>query len=165
MSDYKRLAKEMLENFDHGPVPHRDKVSSAVRGEMAVIRLLERENRVMTAGEISRTLKMTTARIAAVLNSLQKKEMIERYADEADKRRVMVRITPKGMAFCLKRKEEAVEHMAKILECLGQEDAGTLVRLMKRIHEILPQVGPPHEHDQEGRSFTDHHSEKGEADE
>jgi len=165
MSDYKRLAKEMLENLDHGPVPHKDKVSAVMRGEMAVMRLLENESRVMTAGEISQKLKMTTARIAAVLNSLQKKELIERYADETDKRRVMVKLTQKGVAFCLKRKEEAVEHMAKVLEHLGEEDARTFARLMKRIHEILPQIGPPHMHNQEESVSCSDQTEKEEPDE
>ena len=150
MHMFHQLACELMDIFDgRGAPPTPDKVSKSMRGEMAVLRLLRREAKVMAAGEISTALNMTTPRIAAVLKSLEKKNLIERYADEADKRRVMVRLTASGEEFCLKRKQEATAHMEKILFHLGKEDAAEYVRLMKRLHEILPLVGPP-AHDEPG---------------
>lgn len=142
MELYTSLAKDLLEALDRkkkGP-PHED-VSASMRGEMAVMRMLADEGQPVTAGSISSTLHMTTSRIAAVLGSLQKKELIERICDETDKRRVLVTLTDKGLSFCKKRKQRVIHDMSYMFSQLGEEDARHFVRLMKRVHDIMP---PPH---------------------
>lgn len=139
MDLYARLAEELIEALDRkkkGP-PHED-VSTAMRGELAVLRLLMDEGRVLTAGDISRLLQMTTSRIAAVLGSLQKKGLIVRSTDAEDKRRVLVTLTQKGMTLCRKRKQHVVSDMSYMLSYLGENDAKEFVRLMKRVHDIIP---------------------------
>lgn len=143
MDTYGTLAEELMCSFDQkkkGP-PHEE-ISAAVRGEMAVLRLLEQEESIMTAGEISRTLGMTTSRIAAVLGSLEKKAMIIRRPDKQDKRRVLVTLTGSGSAFCRRRREDALQDMKALLEYLGEEDAAHFVRIMKRVHEFIPDHPP-----------------------
>ena len=143
MDRYKELALELICEMDkkHKGPPHEE-VGAVVRGEMAVLRLLDKEKRSMSAGDISRLLSMTTSRVAAVLNSLQKKEMILRDTDAEDKRRVLVTLTDSGRDFCKERREQAISDMTALLAGLGEEDAAHFVRIMKRIHEIMP--GPPH---------------------
>ena len=144
MHTYEELARELMEEFDRGgPVPPPDKFNKSIRGEMAVLRLLGRETSMPTAGDICRMTGMKTPRLAAVLKSLEKKAMIERCIDENDKRKVMVRLTQEGAAFCRSKKEEAIAHTTKILEHFGENDAQEYVRLMKKLREILPLVGPP----------------------
>ena len=102
MTNYSALAQELLHALDAtGPRPPHEDISQTQRGEMAVLRLLARENRQLLAGEISRGLGMTTSRIAAVLNSLEKKDMITRCVDPADRRRVVVALTARGEDFRL----------------------------------------------------------------
>lgn len=143
MDRYQALALELFAAMDqkHKAPPHEE-VGAVVRGEMAVLRLLDRENRSMSAGDISRLLSMTTSRVAAVLNSLQKKRMILRDIDAGDKRRVLVTLTDSGRDFCKERREQAISDMTALLAGLGEEDAAHFVRIMKRIHEIVP--GSPH---------------------
>lgn len=137
-TDYNALAQEMvatLEATNHRP-PH-DELSQAIRGEMAVLRLLDKEKRQLLAGEISRRLNMSTSRIAAVLNSLEKKGMIVRCTDPGDRRRVSVALTESGKAFCRERREEALCKFSRLLERLGKEDARQFVDLLKRVFVIL----------------------------
>ena len=139
MIEYEALARELMHSFDtRKKAPPHEEISAAMRGEMAVLRLLEKENLPMTAGELSRKLHMTTSRIAAVLGSLEKKGMILRQADEGDKRRVQVVLTDQGSAFCQKKKEQALCDMTHLLKQLGEEDAQHFVRIMKRIHQFTP---------------------------
>ena len=143
MTYYEALAQEMMSALDQTiKSPPQEGISAAMRGEMAVLRLLRREEKPLPAGEISRTLSMTTSRIAAVLGSLEKKEMILRKADQADKRRVLVELTDKGCSFHAQKKEEAYRYMQQLLFRLGEDDAREYVRLMKRIFEILPELVP-----------------------
>ena len=147
MDRYEALARELMRSLDEKiKSPPQEEISAAMRGEMAVLRLLTRKGAPMTAGEISRALGMTTSRIAAVLGSLEKKEMILRQADQADKRRVLVTLTRHGSACCQQRREEVLQHMTAMLAYLGEEDAGHFVRIMKRMHEFMHKR-PPFKHD------------------
>ena len=144
MDIYVSLAEELMEVFDRRKrnMPHED-ISASMRGEMAVMRLLERENRALTAGEISRMLKMTTSRIAAVLGALDKKALIVRSTDVLDKRRIQVTLTDKGLAMCQRKKQAALENISHALSQLGEQDAKDFVRLMGRMNDVLPPPPPP----------------------
>ena len=123
-------------------MPHED-ISASMRGEMAVLRLLAEEGRALTAGEISRMLKMTTSRIAAVLGALDKKALIVRSTDAQDKRRVQVTLTDKGLAMCQRKKQAARKNISYALSQLGEQDAKDFVRLMGRMNDVLPPPPPP----------------------
>lgn len=138
--NYAALADELLRLLDENPRNrHEEQISATLRGEMAVMRLLvgQGDQARMAAGEISRQLGMSTSRIAAVLNSLEKKKMIARHEDPRDRRRVMVSLTREGWAFHEKKRGHIRAHMASFLEKMGREDAEVFVRLMKRAAIIL----------------------------
>ena len=155
MDIYETLAEELICSLDRQrKCPPHEEISAATRGEMAVLHLLAQEGGTMNAGEISRTLGMTTSRVAAVLGSLEKKAMIRRRTDERDKRRVLVTLTEHGSTFCRQRREEAVRDVASLLAYLGEEDAAHFVRIMKRIHEFIP------DHPPRMREDIQHHKEE-----
>ena len=117
-------------------------MSAAMRGELAVLRLLSEEERALTAGEISRLLRMTTSRIAAVLGALEKKGLIVRSADERDKRRVLVTPTERGLSLGRRKKQNLINAISYTFEQIGERDAREFVRLMKRVYDILPPPPP-----------------------
>ena len=143
MNEYEALARELMQSVDqHRKAPPHEEIGAAIRGEMAVLRLLMRETKPMTAGELSKQLRMTTPRIAAVLSSLEKKGMIHRKTDAGDKRRIQVTLTEQGSTFCLQKREQVISKMTLLLTQLGSEDAGHFVRIMKRIQEFtFPPAG------------------------
>ena len=127
MNHYEELAHRFFEEMRQYKEfrPRQDDVSALMRGEMAVLRLLE----------------MTTSRVAAVLNSLEKKGLIERCADAADRRRVLVALTERGGALCARKKEAARKRLAAVFERLGQEDTDQFIRLIRRIAQISESLG------------------------
>lgn len=137
MQSYEELALALMHTLDNGR-KRPPEISTAMRGEMAVLRLLKHSGAPMSAGQISRTLGMTTSRIAAVLGSLEKKGMLLRTDDPGDKRRVLVTLTQQGSDFCQMRRQEALQHMTQMLEHLGETDAAHFVRIVGRIHEWMP---------------------------
>ena len=138
MNEYESLAHAFLNQIaaKRRLPPHGDEVSASLRGEMAVLRQLGESDLPVTAGDLSRDLRMTTSRIAAVLNSLQKKGMIERGEDAQYRRRVLVRLTAAGSAVCEQRKACVRGRLAAIFERLGAEDAREFMRIMGRIFDI-----------------------------
>lgn len=159
MERYEALAAELFAVLSkkHRRPPHEE-VSAALRGEMAVLRLLDEEKCSLTAGDISRLLHMTTSRIAAVLNALQKKGLILRGRDGADKRCVLVTLTDKGRELCGERRRKAIGDVVQMLSCLGEEDAAHFVRIMGRIQSILPDH-PPCLHEQDDQKEDEHEQE------
>lgn len=137
MPTFEELANELFEIMD--PAKHRpphEPMNKMMRGEMAVMRLLDRGEDEMTAGEISRALRMSSSRMAAVLNSLERKNQIQRCEDPQDRRRVLVRITAGGRDFCRSRREEIRERMRRMLTRMGEADAAEYVRLTRRAFEL-----------------------------
>ena len=143
MNEYDALAHAFLRDMAEKKrlSPHGDDVSASMRGEMAVLRQLGESELPVTAGDLSRDLHMTTSRIAAVLNSLQKKGMIERGEDAQDRRRVLVRLTAAGGAVCEHRKAHVRRRLAAIFERLGMEDTREFMRIMGRIFDINEALG------------------------
>lgn len=143
MNHYEELAHRFFEEMRQYKEfrPRQDDVSALMRGEMAVLRLLDDEQRRVSAGDLSRLLEMTTSRVAAVLNSLEKKGLIERCADAADRRRVLVALTERGGAICAHKKECARKRLAAVFERLGQEDTDQFIRLIRRIAQISESLG------------------------
>ena len=143
MNEYEALAHAFLNQMaaKRRLPPHGDEVSASMRGEMAVLRQLGESGNALTAGDLSRELRMTTSRIAAVLNSLQKKGMIERGEDAQDRRRVLVRLTAAGSAVCEDRKACVRRRLAAIFERLGMEDTREFMRIMGRVFDINEALG------------------------
>lgn len=139
MDIYESLAEELMEALDRKKRPPHEDMSAAMRGEMAVLRLLSEESRALTAGEISSLLSMTTSRIAAVLGALEKKGLILRSADARDKRRVLVTLTQQGLSFCRRKRQCMLETVSHTLSQIGERDAREFVRLMKRVYSLFPQ--------------------------
>ena len=140
MTGYSALTEELMSTLEESPRRLNQEMMGGVQlGEMAVIRLLAEHSvkEPMAAGEISSRLKMTTSRIAAVLNSLEKKRLLVREADPRDRRRVLVSLTKEGMAIFEKRRAEGRRRARRFLEKMGEEDAATFVRLMKKMQNIL----------------------------
>jgi DNA-binding MarR family transcriptional regulator len=96
----------------------------------------------VTAGELSRRLKVTTPCIAAALNCLEEKDWISRKKDPSDKRKVLVYITDAGKDGIIKRHHAAVKHMAAKLSQMGEADAKEYVRLSLKMAEIESNTQP-----------------------
>lgn len=151
MDVYGKLADDLIDLFDRRKKKMRhDNMSAAMRGEMAVLRLLDEEEHAPTAGEISRLLQMTTSRIAAVLGALEKKGLIVRHADAQDRRRIRVMLTREGRALCRMKRQKLTEDVRYALSQLGEQDAREFVRLFKRMEEVMPAPPPPMKHMQCG---------------
>lgn len=138
MDIYESLAEELMEALNRKKRPPHEDMSAAMRGEMAVLRLLTEENRALSAGEISGLLTMTTSRIAAVLGALEKKGLIVRSADERDKRRVLVTLTQEGLLLSHQRKQCMLHAVSHTLAQIGEADAREFVRLIDRVYSLLP---------------------------
>ncbi len=132
--DYMSLAKELLST--------RTKLNNLPVGE-ALIKMSEGEYYVLTflfsnglsahPSQLSRSMAVSTARIAAILNKLEKKEFICRSDDPSDERKVIVTLTDKGYFEVSASIENVLIYLSKILEKLGPDDAKEYIRIQKKL--------------------------------
>lgn len=102
-------------------------------GEMGVLACLNFRSDGVSAGELSEYLDVSTGRVAAALNTLEKKNMIRRSRGNTDKRKVIVHITDIGRAAVLKKQQQGILCISKMLQNLGEDDAREFARIMQKI--------------------------------
>ena len=139
--DYRPLAEELLNSmtFRKLPTEKSGHISSGERGILSYLYIIKDG---AFAGEISREVGITTGRTAIALKNLEKKGLITRTISETDRRCVKVSITPKGTGHVLALRRHTLEILELMLNWLGEEDARTYVRIMKRLLSANLSVPP-----------------------
>lgn len=136
--NYEDYAKELFACFHkfHKYTALRN-INDSFRGEMAVLTYLSDGHDGATAGELTRIFQIGSSRIAAILNTLEKKNLARRMPDPKDKRKVCVCITDTGRNLTLKKKQEALGYMTDFLSSIGEEDTATFLRIIQKFTDQL----------------------------
>lgn len=119
--------------FRHGP--HK-LIGKNARGECFVLRCLARSKAPLLPSDLSEQSHASTARIAVVLNTLEKKGLISRAIDPTDRRRILVSLTNVGQEYVAVVRTQLRKDMKHLLEELGEQDAREYLRITKRILQI-----------------------------
>ncbi|QHI70976.1 MarR family winged helix-turn-helix transcriptional regulator [Aminipila terrae] len=139
--DYAELAEEFLQythQFQKGH--HQKRIDGIMRGETFVVIYIARKGRCVLPSEISTEMNISSARIAATLNSLDKKGLITRQIDVDDRRRILVDLTPAGKELAERHRQTALSTTIRMLESLGEKDAKELVRIMEKLSHMAPEI-------------------------
>ena len=97
MDFFEQIAREQVRAMILNHARREDLSQIFSQGEMRLLGCLNAGADGRTAGELSTLLDLSTARIAAMLNNLERKGAITRARDTADRRRVVVSLTEQGM--------------------------------------------------------------------
>lgn len=138
--DFTSLAKEFMSIMNQLRMRGTQKrISESMHGEIFVLNYINQHGGNVIPSEISNEVGISTARVAATLNSLENKGWITRMIDVNDRRRILVDMTPEG-------KEQVEQHFkiimnttAKMLEYLGEDDAKEYIRIMRKLAERNPE--------------------------
>ncbi|WP_026506787.1 MarR family winged helix-turn-helix transcriptional regulator [Butyrivibrio sp. MC2013] len=132
--DYRKLAEEFMEMRTSMPRTRitRD-VDDYSRGELMALNYIAASRELVHPKDLSKALMLTTARVAAMLGSMEKKGLIKRLADDSDSRQIVVTITEEGRRLVAIQKERMLERMTAMLEYLGEEDAEAYVRIHRKL--------------------------------
>lgn len=138
--DYNELAKEFMQKMYavRQARPHKQ-MDASMQGEHFVLHFISFHNRSVLPSEISNTMGISSARIAAALNSMEKKGLITRQIDVSDRRRILVELTPQGKAMANEQHQEMMETLTETFRQLGEHDAKEYVRITGRLAELAAQ--------------------------
>ena len=140
MDFFEQVAREQVRAMILNHARREDLSQVFSQGEMRLLGCLNAGADGRTAGELSTLLDLSTARIAAMLNNLERKGAITRARDTADRRRVVVRLTEQGRNEVQTSFNEAVACLSEVYRRMGEADTRELLRLSDRAGAIAQQI-------------------------
>lgn len=135
--DYKDLALEFIEVMNQTrrrSIPKQ--IDDSMRGEHFVLNYISEHEGNVIPSDISNEMGISSARIAAALNSLEKKGLILRRIDAEDRRRILIDMTDTGREQVKKHYQMILNTTTNMLRYLGEEDAKNYIRIMKKLTEF-----------------------------
>ncbi len=135
--NYESMAEELLSiraGLLH--VPANRMMNEFVRGELFVLNYLMAHSGTVFPKDLSKGMGVSSARIAALLNQIEKKGWIVRTTDMNDCRQTIITLTDDGKKEVEKTRKEIVKAVAQMLESIGPENAEELLRIERKIMKI-----------------------------
>jgi len=135
--DTELMAAELLRFME--TLPRRapqNWLSDLGRGELFLLSYLHTNGGNAWPSTMRDALQTSTARIAAALNSLERKGWVKRELDASDRRRTLVFLTADGAKYIEEHRNRALKNITKLLLELGQEDAAEYLRITQRMEAI-----------------------------
>lgn len=132
--DYTQLASELIGiQTDFNRLPVSTELMGIYCGEYLALSFLAQRGGAAHPKELSGFMRVSTARIAALLRHLEEKDWVHRSPDKRDERKVVVKLTAAGRALIGSKHAEAIEDMRKLLMALEPEEAVEYVRLRRKL--------------------------------
>ncbi len=115
-------------------------ILSGFSGVFLLLKILRNKRKAMAAGELSSKMKVSSARMAAMLNNLSQKGYIKKEKTEDDGRKTIVTITKDGQNALAKREGKVVGLIDKLLKKLSSKDIKNLLDICKKLAKPQKQV-------------------------
>lgn len=132
--DYEHMAHEYLKTmYEMRKRKSHKQINDSMHGENFVLLYISQHKGNVIPSDISNEMGITSARIAATLNSLEGKGLIERRIDADDRRRILIDLTEQGKEQVQKHYKMITSMVTNMLEYLGEEDAEEFIRIMKKL--------------------------------
>lgn len=139
--NYEKIAINWLESMMGMNIAKQEsRFKDDFRGEDFVLFFLLQKEEVVEPGEISKSLALSTPRVAKILQQLEDKGLVERQINQEDRRKIDVFLTDEGRDVIKQRKNFFVRTIAKIMSHLGEEDTKEYLRITKRLTEIFNEL-------------------------
>ncbi|MDE6314419.1 MAG: winged helix DNA-binding protein [Lachnospiraceae bacterium] len=131
-------AREYLEKlYSCMPKLFYSEIEATQRGFGFVLSYLEQADEEVYAGDLSKKLNVSTARIAALLKKMEQNGLIMRCTSPKDARRTVVGITPAGIASVDEMRSQALHRIELLLTQVSKEDLETYIRISQKIKEVM----------------------------
>lgn len=103
------------------------------RSQMRILGILGREGE-MTQTQLQRKLEIQSGSMSEVMLKLEGKGLIERNRDEADKRKIKVKISEQGEAYFRNKHQGSLELDNHLFDVLTEEEQKQLKGILTKLH-------------------------------
>ncbi len=94
----------------------------------------------LDAGKLARLVVIKMPSLSRIMNDLERRELVEKHASQADRRLVNLKITDKGRAIFADMGDLSETHYSGIEKALGKADYRAL---MAQLDRLLTKLQPP----------------------
>lgn len=108
-------------------------VDDSQKGVDFILSYLQNSSDEVIAGDLARELNVSTARIAALLKTMEKKNFITRHHSPEDSRKTIVEITPEGIEHIAEVHEKLLDKLDILFEKVGKKDLEEFLRILNKI--------------------------------
>ena len=112
-------------------------IETIQRGFGFILNYLEQADGEVNAGDLSKKLNVSTARIAALLKRMEQNGLITHHASQEDARRIVVEITPAGIVLVDEMREQTLQKIELLLDQISREDLETYIRISRQIKAVM----------------------------
>lgn len=113
------------------------KLHGLSKGEIGTLYYLTFIEDNISAGVLAEMLQISSARVAKLLNTLEKKNYIIRVKDEHDKRKIVVKITDDGKNLITSMRNNVCDMLSYIIDEIGMDDILTYLNITKKIKLLI----------------------------
>ena len=137
MNEYKELASDFFNKlYLFKNINHQKEIDGSFKGEIFTLLYLYKEEECKLPSDISCEMNISTARVTAILNTLEEKGFIERKIDNKDRRKIQVKLTSKGIKESKKHNDKVISNLIDMFELLGRKDSEELLRIISKILDL-----------------------------
>ena len=110
-------------------------VSDLPKGAYGVLSFLYYHNNGASVGELTECLQVTSGRTTALLQRLERRDLIQREQSTADKRVFFTFLTEEGRRQVELEYARMITFFTKRFEKLGEEDTHAYIRIIKKLFD------------------------------
>ncbi len=118
------------------PTEFLERINDTNAGIGAVLKILDAATTEVSAGDLAQKMKVSTARIAVLLNKMSAKNLIERRSSSLDGRKVIVQLTEIGEKEIGKAKASITKLIEMIIDEIGMEKVKTFIEISETIQKL-----------------------------
>lgn len=135
---YMELAYQLAEvNKKMMKISEYIRLTDTNRGEGVLLGYLRRHNNEATPSELSKALNVSTARIAVLLNKMERKNLVERQKHPDNNRNTIVKLLPAGKKLSEEQEKDFNKNVVSFFETLGEEKAALFVELQRKMVDFM----------------------------
>ncbi len=125
------------------PSEHFQRIDKSTVGIRAILKYLSENGEQATAGEISKGIGVSTARVAVLLKKMNAKGFIEKQGDPTDGRIVLVRLTERGRDTSNQLRRDMYAQIGALIDRLGMERLMQFAEISREIRSVMESMNTP----------------------
>ena len=137
MATEEEIEKVLYLMKESGPMKTFEKFKHNDMGIIAVLKYIYEHDSNIHSVDISKTLEISSARIAVILKKLHERGLIEKTSAKDDARAIIVKLTPQGEKLCNQRKTESIKCATNLIKEFGFTELKDLFSKINRLKKIL----------------------------
>lgn len=121
--DYNKISEYFITTvFKRGKAEMMSRFNIHSQGETLVLGYLAKSvGMEISPSNIANFTRTSPARIAAILNNLETKQLVTREMSKTDRRKILVAVTDKGQRVAKEHKMEICAYLARVFEEMGEK--------------------------------------------